>query len=321
MPHMTPYDIPLQIFTPFSVLDRFQWASTPPVCSGQLPAPFMWPPTLGPRQFDRYPSLSALCFGDPKTYSDEPLVSSDIQAAAELSLHLGSSRSHLPQSLRCRCPDHLSSNQRLMCFAPASWLITDIQPAPDLEPIRAARYRFLEAMVRRLIRHCEDHCICNGPGESRPPSSDDLEVDAWRKRRIAEWERARNEAALEDPNACGEGEDCLNNGGLTVDHKTQCGQSCNGYSDCAEVRARSECEDEVACEFKESTSDIFRKIGICVGIGAFMGLRPGKERLGLLGGRGEDDMMCVCNSTFVSKACCFQQDGVVWNTGGQAGLV
>ena len=305
-------------FLPVSVLERYQLWSTPPICDGQLPAPHLWPPTVGPREYDRYPSLSALCFGDPKTFTDEPLDLTYGWAAAGAGRHTDLRRWRaLPQSLKCRCLDHPFEPQKPICTAPRSWLSRDEEPVRELEPFLAARYDMLEFIVQSMLDYCEDRCICAGRGDLRPQGFG-REAEAWKIQRLARWQRAHEHAAREDMNACGEGPECWGRGGLTTDFKTQCGQPCNGFSDCASARGRPECGDAVACEHKESLPKVFGKIGLCTGIGALMGLRPRKERLGSLSGRDEDDRSCVCNSSFVSKACCFQQDGMVWNPGGHA---
>lgn len=80
-----------------------------------------------------------------------------------------------------------------------------------------------------------------------------------------------------------------------------CRIPCRDHASCANAGKRGGCADDLICQVESTASAVFSTEGTCTSAST---LQPGWKR-------DLDDMACPCNSTYVSKACCGIENGLV----------
>ena len=98
-----------------------------------------------------------------------------------------------------------------------------------------------------------------------------------------------------------------------------CGGKCEGPSDCNSGRDDScNCRRPSTEQAKELGLDPLFPNGVCLAVVAAVGATQnlyGRELdRPILDQRREEADSCLCNSTYISSACCQSRDGMIWET-------
>ena len=149
--------------------------------------------------------------------------------------------------------------------------------------------------------YCDESCDCPRPKRHRPK---------WLKFTMKPFEkrwqrfRAARRASREGASNGIEEIPVSTMGGSDVASSSRqtCAGQCWGYNGCSSIRNQDGCEDAVCGVGRVDPINRRLVLGGCVSVSTI--LRKGKRDL--------DQISCLCNQTYVSEKCCWEESGLVY---------